>query len=130
MKKSILILILFILTGCSKQLGANLPLLEAQKIDTELKSVDTIETNSLSTKGKYKFIPKYTKDNYEFEIHEYVMPDGSKGYTKFIRKIENGKVYEKNITSGKLGKYRSHDWMLRPDMYANKNGKIQINSDL
>lgn len=127
MKLLTILLILVILTGCSNQLGKELS--EAQKIDAELQTIETAQNLQLSSTNYYKHIPSFKKDGYEYEAQGYVMPDGSVGYCKYIRKIDGEDIYEKTICEGELAKDRDKDWTLRPDMYLDKDNNIQIEID-
>ena len=107
-------------------LGAELELTEVQKIDVEIDKIDLLQASELDKTKKYKYIPEYEKDGYQYETHEYKMPDGSVGYCKYINKTDGKDIYSKTICNGKLAESRNHDWILREDMFINKDGKMQI----
>jgi hypothetical protein len=59
-------------------------LTDTQKIELEKSSIQTIQNAEKLKSGKYKYIPKYEKDGKKYEVHEYVMPDGSIGYQTMV----------------------------------------------
>lgn len=88
---------------------------EKTKMEKKLKDIDDSQNDCVAKGKKCKQVKKYEEDGFEYETHEYVMPDGSTGYQTFIYKEVDGKRYVKSVGEGKESKERSKDWSLIVD---------------
>ena len=73
-----------------------------------------IETD-LQPNGKYKQKNKTVYKGIEYEVHEYETAKGEIGYTLFITKEENDKIYKRTIATGVEKSNREQNWILVQD---------------
>lgn len=70
---------------------------------------DFILSKKRNKASKYKQTLRSIEDGVEFEVHEYVGPQGS-GYQMFLYETLNGKNYVKSIGYGNEAESRTFNW--------------------
>ncbi len=65
--------------------------------------------------GKFKETRRTVKDGQDFEVHEYVNPEGKAGYQIFMFAEKDGKEYFKSVGYGVEAKSRTWDWKIYND---------------
>ena len=86
-----------------------------EQIDAEIKKIEAIINSDRQTNGKYKRQDKKNINGVDYEVHEYETSKGEIGYTIFITKEENNKIYKKAISNGIEKESRKFDWQLIQD---------------
>lgn len=88
MKKILLTIILFSLTGCG---SGNLGVAIDDKVDIEKEILKIEQEQEKEKTGKYKYKPKYKKDDVEYQSNWYKTPKGEIGYEIIIKTASSTK---------------------------------------
>lgn len=75
--------------------------------DTVSSTLVTAQKSYYSTYGKYKFVPPTTTNGISYKVHEYLCPDGTKGYQIWLEKLDGSK---RSFGEGCEAKNWSYDW--------------------
>lgn len=94
-KKLLLIILLFSLTGCVNKMGAG-ELLDV-KIDNRIDEIKKLQESDKQPNGKYKERAWETVDGVKYKVDEYEKPDGEVGYWITVIKDDNTGTYQKVI---------------------------------
>ena len=111
MKKILLLLIIFFLTGCQSN-RMELNGLENDIINKEILKIKKIEKAYFKENNKYLQIPEYTKGAITYEVHEYVMPNGDAGYQIYVKGVVRDSRIKKSVGYGPLSNYRNMEIVL------------------
>jgi len=109
------LIIALIILSVFKFYPKNFGAVSEDKINQEIVKLETILNSDKQASGKYKRKDKTIIDNVEYEVHEYETSLGEIGYTIFITKEEDGKIYNKAISTGVEKMNREYDWRLIKD---------------
>ena len=85
------------------------------QIDKNLITIKAMIENDRQNNGKYKRQDKKTIHGMEYYIHEYKTSKSEIGYTIFLTKKEDNKIYKKAIATGVEKESREYDWYLFKD---------------
>ncbi len=96
-------------------MGADKTITIDQKIDKKISDIETIIKTDKQPNGKYKRQDKKKINGIEYEVHEYETSKGEIGYTIFITKEKDNKIYKKAISTGVEKASREFDWKIIKD---------------
>ncbi len=102
----------FVIGGVA--LAGTVDVLNTSQTETLVSLENTVKTD-LQDNGKYKRRNKEIINDISYTVHEYETSKGEKGYTVFITKEEDNKVYKKAISTGVQKEDREFDWRLIQD---------------
>jgi len=90
-------------------------LTKAELIERDLPTLENTIKTDLQANGKYKRQDPQTIKGVEYEVHEYETSKGEIGYTVFMTKEEDNKIYKKAISTGVQKEDREFDWVMVQD---------------
>ena len=80
---------------------------------TELEKFNEVKTNQdefIKINRKYKYSKRQQNNGLDYQVTEYLTPNGEVGFNVLFFKTENGKRYFKSIGFGPEGESRTFDW--------------------